>query len=76
MKPAWSGSSKASITLAALSLGVLLASVPSACARACQRLRACGYQHFSVTAPEHLQGNRIGEAHSASEFLRELSRTH
>lgn len=33
------------------------------------RLRACGYQRFSVTAPEHLQGNRI-----ANEVFRELDR--
>ena len=32
-----------------------------------ERLRACGYQRFNVTAPEHLQGNRI-----ANEVFREL----
>jgi hypothetical protein len=34
-----------------------------------ERLRACGYQRFSVTAPEHLQGNRI-----ANEVFRELDK--
>ena len=34
-----------------------------------ERLRACGYQRFNVTAPEHLQGNRI-----ANEVFRELDK--
>lgn len=34
-----------------------------------KRLRNCGYRSFSVTAPEHLQGNRI-----ANEVFRELDR--
>ena len=34
-----------------------------------ERLRNCGYRSFSVTAPEHLQGNRI-----ANEVFRELDK--
>ncbi len=34
-----------------------------------ERLRTCGYQSFHVTAPEHLQGNRI-----ANEVFRELDK--